>query len=94
MPLVFKMPDSVKTADEYWEVLRDTFGYTNAEARKHAPMRMSAVAIPITDRSEVSPVVIGVIYCDSSDREFFDEEIVELCVLTGITITDHIRLAS
>ena len=94
-PLRSRMPESVQNEDQYYEALRDTWGYTTKDARAHAPMRLASLAVPITDGNEQGGLkVIGVVYCDSSDRDFFDEETVELCVLTAEAIADHVKFAA
>jgi hypothetical protein len=96
-PLISTMPESIQES-QYYEILRDTWSYTTQDARTHAPMRLASIAVPITDGKERDGLrVIGVVYCDSSERElreFFDEEIVELCVLTAKAIADHVRFIS
>lgn len=71
---------------EYYEELSDLFGYDLDEARKLQPMRLSSIAIPIASDSQV----IGVIYCDSSERDFFDEETIDLCVQISTAVAHHI----
>lgn len=93
-PQICKMPETITTAEQYWESLRDSWGYTMEQARNHIPMRMSSVAIPVVDSIGQDARVLGVLYCDSSDREFFDAEIVELCGLAALALSAQLRLAS
>jgi len=93
-PRVFKMPEDTKTIEQYRDQLVK-LNYEIEEAEQIAPWRLACAAIPIVDRYTAGGKVIGMVYCDSSDREFFDDaETLELCVLTAIAITDHIRIAA
>jgi putative methionine-R-sulfoxide reductase with GAF domain len=49
-------------------------------------MRLDALAIPIQSEGQV----IGVVYADSSERDFFDQETVDLCIQISGAITQHI----
>jgi hypothetical protein len=94
-PLISKMPETVKNESDFYDVLNKTWSYDGPEARAHAPMRLSSMAVPITDGDERTGLrVIGVVYCDSTERDFFDEEIQELCVLTAHAIAEHLRFAA
>jgi hypothetical protein len=93
--LIFKMPDHIATIEQYWQQLVDELRYDIEEAQQLAPGRLSSAAIPIVDKDAPGGRVIGMVYCDSTDREFFDDrETLELCVLTAIAITNHIRIAA
>jgi hypothetical protein len=53
-------------------------------------MRLSSLAIPINDGNPAN--IIAVLYCDSSDREFFDHATQELCVFSAEALAKYIRL--
>ncbi len=77
----------VDTEDKYVKELIDLYGYTEDQARQLQPMRLDALAIPI----KLDGQVLGVVYADSSQRNFFDDATVNLCVLVSAAITQHIE---
>ena len=80
----------VVDADGFWRELSRTYGYTIEEARSRAPMRLSSLAITIIGRQGL----VGVVYCDSSDRDFFDAELSNVAIDTSIATAKLIRSMS
>jgi hypothetical protein len=87
-----QMLDNVKTPDDYVEALIEQHGYDRKQAKAHEPMRLASLAIPINDGNPSN--VIAVLYCDSSDRDFFDPSTQELCVYAATAIAKHVKLLS
>lgn len=77
----------VDTPEKYLAELVSLYGYTVEQARLLQPDRYDALAIPIQSEDQV----IGVMYADSSDRNFFDDETVDLCILISSAITQHVE---
>lgn len=84
-----QMKESIKDPDSYIGAMIEIFGYTKKQAKERASMRLSAIAVPINDGNPEN--VIAVLYCDSSERNFFDEETKILCVMAGMAIAKYVR---
>jgi len=80
------LSEKVCDVDSYVQELVDLYGYTEEQARQLQPVRLDALAIPLQSDGQV----IGVVYADSSDRNFFDNETIDLCILICGAITQHI----
>lgn len=77
----------VDTEAKYVAELVDLYGYTEEQARQLQPMRLDALAIPIKSDGHV----VGIVYADSSERNFFDDDIVNLCIQLASAIAQHIE---
>ena len=78
----------VDSYDRYVDELVDLYGYTHDQARQLQPMRLDAVALPLLSEGQV----IGVMYADSSDRDFFDATTLDLCIQTSSAFAQHIEM--
>jgi GAF domain-containing protein len=78
----------VTTKEQFVQALVRNYGFTEEEASHLAPMRVSSLVITITDGHQV----IGAIYCDSSKRDFFDEDITVLAVSASKAIANLVAL--
>lgn len=83
------MHADVKDQESYVKALVKLYGYKREVALQHEPMRVSALAVPIKGDSKT---VIGVLYCDSSERGFFAEDTTKtLCITAGIAIAKVVK---
>jgi len=89
--LHMRMDDSVRTLEEFVAAMVRMYGYNDKQAKDHAPMRLASLAIPIRDGDPGN--VIGVLYCDSSERDFFDDEVKELCATCAQTMASLVKLS-
>jgi len=80
--------EHVDDGDKYVAELVDLYGYTEDQARQLQPMRLDSLAIPIVSDGQV----IGVVYADSTDRNFFDHDTIELCIQISGAIAQHIEM--
>lgn len=83
-------PISEKVSNEqrYRAEMIEIYGYTDEEALALQPMRMEVLAIPIIgDDGQV----IAVVYADSAERNFFDQDTLDLCVTITTAIASHIQ---
>jgi hypothetical protein len=89
-PVLSQMLPTVKTSEDYAQALIKQHGYDRKQAKAHEPMRLSSLAIPINDGKAAN--VIAVLYCDSSEPDFFDPETQELCVFAAEALAKYIKL--
>ena len=59
--------------EDFISELKQHWGYTDDDARGVNPATMSWIAIPLFDEVNPEPVVIGVVYFDSTSPTFFDD---------------------
>lgn len=87
------MPDGKLSLDAYHRWLIEDMRYTSAQAKTVEGGRVSAIAIPIFDGDEpAASKVIAVLYCDSSELDFFKTEVQQLTVAAGGGLASFIKL--
>lgn len=84
---VFMMDRDVQDVEEYRRILVSDWHYRKSEADKLTADRFSAIAVPITSKSDEN-LVLGVVYMDSKMENFFNRVKLQECVVnccTGLT---------
>ena len=66
------------------------WGYTEQDARRLSNDRFSWMAIPIFGKQDSKSVVIGVVFLDSDDRDFFTGEVKQLIITACAGIAAYI----
>lgn len=66
--------------EDYKKQLISDWGYTQRDAEKFTSDRFSLMAVPVTDRD--GQEVLGVVYLDCCNRNFFASEAVKIAVLS------------
>lgn len=85
---VFVMSRSSEKYEDYVNELVREWSYTEADAKKMTTDRFSAMAVPVRGRGQE---VLGVVYLDSSSKEFFSsDEIQQTVVAACVGVTDYI----
>ncbi len=74
---------------EFIRELKTKYNYTNDEADRLVTYRRSWFAVPISGKRENE--VIGVMFLDSGDPEFFNDEVRSLIIHAGFGIANYIR---
>lgn len=77
------------TTEEFIEFLVREYGFFHEEASGISATRWSFAAFPIT--TIVDGPVIGTVFIDSSDRNFFTDEIMEIVYSSTVGLTTMIR---
>ncbi len=91
-PLHAVVGQTIDTADQFVQHLMDSYGYTREQAESCEKMRMSSLVIPIVDASGPTGKPIGVMYCDSSERNFFDKDTQELALASAMGMAKLINV--
>lgn len=78
---VFTMDRQSESFEDYKRQLISDWGYTEADARTFTSDRFSLMAVPVT--STGGHAVLGVVYLDCRNKNFFASEAVQSAVLNG-----------
>lgn len=76
----FVMDRQGESFEDYKKELISSWGYTQKDVEKVTSDRFSLMAVPVTDRD--GQEVLGVVYLDCCNRNFFAPEVVKIAVLS------------
>lgn len=79
---VYVMDRDVESVEEYRSILISEWNYRRSEAEKLRADRFSAIAVPITAKSD-NDLVLGVVYLDTKMQNFFNRERLQECVVNS-----------